>query len=231
MSDALQIATAERVAVELPIAGLGSRAMAWLVDSALMGSVALVAYFAVTFFIADPVNAALELAMALRVGGAAGLLLVLWSYWTLFEVRWNGQTPGKRLLRIRVVKSDGAPVTLFASATRNLLRLVDFFPVCYPLGTAVMLFDARHRRIGDLLAGTVLIRDEKVDLARYEQITGTSVDVDVLEIATSWLVRFEQLEPLHRDRIGRQLAERLGVAVTGTPIELREAIRARLEAK
>ncbi len=231
MSDALQIATAERVAVELPIAGLGSRAMAWLVDAALMSAVVLVSYFALTFFVADPVNAALELATGVRVGGAVSVLLVLWSYWTIFEVRWNGQTPGKRLLQIRVVKTDGTPVTTFASATRNLLRLVDFFPVCYPLGTAVMLFDAQHRRIGDLLAGTLLIRDEQIDLSRYEQVTAASVEVDLLELATSWLVRFEQLEPAHRDRIGQQLAARLGVPVTGTPIALREAIRARLEAK
>ncbi|MGV3619920.1 MAG: RDD family protein [Archangium sp.] len=231
MSDALNIATAERVAVEIPVAGLGSRAMAWLVDAIIMWVVALVAYFTVTFFVADPVNAVLELAAGLRVGAAVAVLLVLWAYWTIFELRWNGQTPGKRLLRIRVVKADGSPVTGFASAVRNLMRLVDFLPGCYPVGTAVMLIDGKHRRLGDLLAGTLLVRDEQIDLARYEQVQITSLEVDVVEVATNWLVRYAQLEPAHRDRIGLQLAARLQVDVTGSPEEIRERIRARLGAK
>ncbi len=231
MSDALHIATAERVAVELPVAGLGSRAMAWLVDAMLMGVVALVIYFGVTFFIADPVNALRDLAASVQAGAVALLLLILWTYWTAFELRWNGQTPGKRLLRIRVVRTDGSPVTPFASAVRNALRLIDFIPACYPLGAAVMLFDSKHRRIGDLLAGTLLVRDEELDLSRYEQVTNSSLDVDVVEIATSWLVRYAQLEPAHRDRIGQRIAERLGVPTTGTPDELRESVRARLEKK
>ena len=57
------------------------------------------------------------------------------------EVLWHGQTVGKRLLRIRVVKADGSPVTLVESALRNLLRLVDFFPACYPVGLITMLID------------------------------------------------------------------------------------------
>lgn len=231
MSDSLNIATAERVAVELPVAGLGSRAMAWLVDAMIMWVVALVAYFTVTFFVADPVNAVLGLAVGLRVGAAVSVLLLLWAYWTIFELRWHGQTPGKRLLRIRVVRSDGSPVTPFASAVRNLLRIVDFLPSCYPVGTVMMLIDGKHRRVGDLLAGTLLIRDEQIDLSRYEQVQNVSLDVDVIEIATSWLVRFAQLEPAHRDRIGMLIAERLELETTGTPDEVRERIRARLAVK
>lgn len=231
MSDALNIATAGRVAVELPVAGLGSRAMAWFVDAALMGVVALVAYFVVTFFVPDPVNALLALSPVLRASSGTAVLVVLWAYWTVFELRWSGQTPGKRLLRIRVVKSDGSPVTLFASAVRNLLRLVDFLPVCYPVGAVTMLFDAKHRRVGDLLAGTLLVRDEQVDLSRYAQVQNVTADVDVVEIATSWLVRYAQLEAPHRDRLGRAIAGRLGVRADGTPDEVRDAVRARLEKK
>ncbi|PZR13988.1 MAG: RDD family protein [Archangium gephyra] len=231
MSDSLNIATAERVAVELPVAGLGSRAMAWLVDAMIMWVVALVAYFSVTFFVADPLNAVMTLAAGLRVGAIVTVLLLLWAYWTVFELRWNGQTPGKRLLRIRVVKADGSPVTPFASAVRNLMRLVDFLPTCYPVGTAVMLVDSKHRRLGDLLAGTLLVRDEQIDLSRYEQVRNVSLDVDVVEIASSWLVRYAQLEPAHRDRLGRLIAERLQVATDGAPDEVRERIRARLAAK
>lgn len=232
MNDALQVATPERVAVELPIAGLGSRAMAYAVDVALLGSVGLAAYFALTFWVPDPVNAVLELSGLVRTLGLAGAFFGLWVYWTLLEVTWNGQTVGKRLLRIRVVRGDGAPVTVFASAVRNLLRLVDFLPACYPVGLVTMLIDARHRRLGDLVAGTVLVRDEQVDLARYEQVTAT-LALNEVEVATSYLARFEQLEPAARVRIGGLLAKRLGLQVPddASPQALRDAVKAHLEGK
>ncbi len=231
MSDALQVATPERVAVELPIAGLGSRAMAYLVDVALLGAVGLAAYFAMTFFVSDVVKAVLDLSSVVRVVGAAAIFFVLWVYWTLLEVVWHGQTIGKRLVRIRVVKLDGSPVTVFSSAVRNLLRLVDFMPACYPVGVITMLVDRKHRRLGDLLAGTVLVRDERVDLARYEQVTTSTVAVNDLEIALSYLARFENFEPAAQLRLGKQIAERLGLPGAESAGALRDAIRTKLETR
>ncbi len=232
MTDQLQLATPERVSVDLPIAGLGSRAMAYAVDVALLGAAALVVYFTGSFFISDPLELALGLSSLARTLIAAGLFLILWCYWTVFEVVWNGQTLGKRLVRIRVVKSDGSPVTVFSSAVRNLLRVVDFLPACYPVGLITMLVDKRHRRLGDLLAGTVLVRDEQIDLSRYEQVS-TSIAVNELELATSYLSRFDQFEPAAQLRLGKKLAQRLGLqlgeAVTAN--ELRQAIQAHLQAK
>lgn len=230
MNDELQVATPERVAVDLPIAGIGSRAMAYAVDVGLLGATGLVAYFALTFFVPDPVNAALGLSSLARTLSLAAVFFGLWIYWTLLEVLWHGQTPGKRLLRIRVVRSDGSPVTLFSSAVRNLLRLVDFLPACYPVGLITMLVDRQHRRLGDLLAGTVLVRDEQIDLSRYEQVTA-AMTVNDVEIATSYLARFEQFEPAAQLRLGTMLAQRLGMtpAPTATAIELRDAIRSHLQ--
>lgn len=227
----LQIATAERVAVELPIAGLGSRAMAYLVDVALMGAVALVVYFVVTLAIPDPVNAVLGLSGLVRIIGGALLVFGLWVFWTGFELAWNGQSPGKRLVRIRVVHTDGSPVTVFSSAVRNLLRLVDFLPACYPVGVICMLVDRKHRRLGDLLAGTLLVRDEKIDLTAYDAVQTSGLSVDVLELGVQFVKRYPELQPPHRDRVGRQLATKLGL----TDVERLEgdalltAIRARLE--
>ena len=231
MSDELQVATPERVAVELPIAGLGSRAMAYVIDAGLLGAAALVLYFALSFFVKDPEKAVLDLSGLARTLILVGGFFVMWIYWTLLEVLWNGQTPGKRLLRIRVVKGDGSPVTVFSSAVRNLLRIVDFLPACYPVGLLTMLIDKKHRRLGDLLAGTLLVRDEEIDLSRYEQMTA-AVTVNELELATSYLSRFEQFEPAARLRLGTKLARRLGLSVpeTVTAEELREAITARLKA-
>lgn len=232
MNDALQVATPERVAVELPIAGLGSRAMAYAVDVAILGSVGLAAYFALTFWVPDPVNAVLELSGLARTLGMFGVFFGLWVYWTLLEVTWNGQTIGKRLLRIRVVRGDGSAVTIFASAVRNLLRVVDFLPACYPAGLVTMLIDKRHRRLGDLVAGTVLVRDEQIDLARYEQVTA-SLALNEVEVATSYLSRFEQLEPAAQLRIGGLLVKRLGLQVSegATALALRDAVKSHLEGK
>lgn len=230
MSDALQVATPERVAVDLPIAGLGSRAMAYVVDLGLLGATALVLYFGLSFFVPDPVNAALGLSSTGRVLALAAGFFVMWIYWTLAEVLWHGQTPGKRLLRIRVVKNDGSPVTVFSSAVRNLLRVVDFLPACYPVGLVTMLIDKKHRRLGDLLAGTVLVRDEQIDLSRYEQVTSTMA-VSQVELATSYLSRFDQLEPAAQLRLGTKLAAKLGLTVNpaASAIELRDAIAAHLK--
>ena len=106
VNDALQVATPERVAVDLPIAGLGSRAMAYVVDVALLGGIGLVAYFALTFFVPTRTTTALGLSsLARTLLAGRGIFFAMWIYWTLLEVLWHGQTPGKRLLRIRVVRS------------------------------------------------------------------------------------------------------------------------------
>jgi len=232
VSDQVQLATPERVSVELPIAGLGSRAMAYLVDVALMGAVALVVYFGVSFFIPELANTVIALSSMVKTLAVAATALGLWLYWTAFEVAWGGQSPGKRLVGIRVVKLDGSPVTLFLSAVRNLLRIIDFLPACYPVGLLTMLVDRKHRRLGDLLAGTVLVRDEKVSLAAYDALAGAAtagVEVNVLEIASQYLARFAQLEPPARGRVGRQLATKLGLTVADDAND--EQLRAQIAAK
>ena len=179
MSDELQVATPERVAVDLPIAGLGSRAMAYVVDVGLLSAIAMVAYFTLTFFM-DPYTTALGLSGLARTLSLVAVFFGMWIYWALLEVLWNGQTLGKRLLRIRVVRSDGSPVTVFASAVRNLLRIVDFLPACYPVGLITMLVDKRHRRLGDLLAGTVLVRDELATVRVTPMMFGSGAGIGLV---------------------------------------------------
>lgn len=229
----LDVATPERVAVELPIAGVGSRAMAYLVDVALLFLVGIALYFAFTFLVPDPVNAVLGLSRAFKIAGAVVVFAALWVYWTVFEVLWHGQTIGKRLLKIRVVRLDGSPVTAVDSAIRNLLRVVDFFPACYPVGLVTMLFDPKHRRVGDLVAGTVLIREEAIDLSRFEAKAPaaqalSNLDLDVV---TDFLRRFDALEPAARQSLGRQLLARLGSPLAEGEQLDDVSLRARLEAK
>jgi uncharacterized RDD family membrane protein YckC/uncharacterized membrane protein SpoIIM required for sporulation len=224
----LDLATPERVALELPIAGVGSRALAWLVDAAALSAVALTAYFAFTLAVPDPLQAVLGLSQALRVGGTLAVFAGLWVYWTALEVRWQGQTLGKRVVGVRVVRLDGSPVTLTDSAVRNLLRAVDFLPLCYPVGVVSMLVDPLHRRVGDLVAGTVLVRVETVDLTRYEGAQGTGARVLTsaqLELVASLLARFDTLEPAARQALGRAVLAKLSVDPVG-PDEA--TLRARL---
>jgi len=79
----------------------------------------------------------------------------------LFELFWSGQTPGKWLLQVRVVRTDGSPVQLPDVVLRNLLWVADFLPALFGLGVVVMLVDTKLRRIGDLVAGTVVVQEDR----------------------------------------------------------------------
>lgn len=210
MHDGLQVATAERVQIDLPVAGLGHRALAWAVDAALIFGALLVVYF--VYSLLGP--SVLEVAQGLSgVGRAiAGLVTfaVLQGYWTGFEATWRGQTPGKRLLKIRVVRADGTAPGFFELATRNLMRAIDFLPFCYPVGLTSMLVDRHHRRLGDLVAGTLLVREGAIDLGRYARAQHSGLDVQSFELLTSLLARWPGLEPAARVRLAKGALVRLG---------------------
>lgn len=143
-----EVVTPEGVALHLPAAGPLPRALAWGIDLAVrLGILVLVGMF-------------------LRLLGAAGqgvylviLFLVFWAYPIVFEAMWNGQTLGKRALSLRVVSADGAPVGWLAAITRNLLRTVDMLPFAYATGLVASLADPYGRRLGDMVAGTLVIHD------------------------------------------------------------------------
>jgi len=141
-----EIHTPEGIALRLAAAGPVPRACAWLIDLAIRFGLLVVA------------------SMTLALLGQAGsglylgfLFLVIWAYPVLFEVLWDGQTPGKRALGLRVVAGDGAPVGWLASFTRNLMRTVDMLPVGYGFGLASTLVDRWGRRLGDLVARTLVV--------------------------------------------------------------------------
>jgi len=212
----LDVATPERVEVSLPVAGVGYRSMAWLIDAGLIFAFWAVAYFAYVLIGPPPLLLWLSLSTVIKVVLIAGVFVFQWLYWTVFEVLWRGQTPGKRAMGIRIVRADGAPIGVFESAVRNLLRYVDFLPIAYGIGIVVMLADSKHRRLGDLAAGTLALREEKIDLAKYQapsaepSVTGRALTAQEHELLRSFAERFDALEPQARLNIGRQLAKRLG---------------------
>lgn len=149
--EGLFIATPERVSLAYQLSGLGSRSVAQLIDVLLL-TVALVA---------------LLLAIsAARLGSLLGNLLtallvfaILNGYFVFFEGLWSGQTPGKRVMRLRVVSEAGQPITFEQSLTRNLVRNFDFIPFGYGIGLVALFANGRGKRLGDLAAGTVVVRE------------------------------------------------------------------------
>ncbi len=168
-ADEFSIDTPEQVDLRLPLAGIGSRMLAMLVDSLVQGAATLALLLILMLVAAalPPLRGA-----AAHAGGAseaagkwviAGMIVVqfllIWGYFSLFEAFWNGQTPGKRLLRIRVLQDSGRPITLFESMSRNLLRIIDMLPTLYAVGLVTMLCNRENKRLGDLLAGTLVVHE------------------------------------------------------------------------
>ena len=87
------------------------------------------------------------------------VFLLRWGYYTVFEAFWNGQTPGKKLCKLRVIRDSGRQITFFESLTRNLIRVVDSLPGFYAIGIVTMLCNRRSKRLGDFAAGTLVVHE------------------------------------------------------------------------
>ena len=155
----LTIDTPEQIALEFPLAGVGSRFLAIAFDTLLQG-----AAFAVLGGVALLVRGVSGGQFAgLGMWGLAILLVIAFAiysgYFAAFEAVWTGQTPGKRLVGLRVIDVSGRPLSVYAAIIRNLLRLVDQLPGFYAFGIVSVLVTRRQQRIGDLAAGTVVVHE------------------------------------------------------------------------
>lgn len=184
--------------------------------------------------------------------------LIFWGYFSLFEAFWHGQTPGKRAMKLRVIKDSGRQITLFESLTRNLLRVVDYLPSLYLTGVITMLANKRNKRLGDLAAGTLVIHERSDD----QPLLWTGAQRDYmpanwqpapladdlfpsdrvmklhradLQVAESFFARAMELAPDVREtmatRILRQLCERMGTPVPdGNPERALERLTVQMRA-
>lgn len=146
-----QVETPEGIALRLRSAGMLPRAAAWAIDFAVRLGVLW----------------ALSIMLAVLGETGMGLYLitlfaVFWLYPVLFEVLRDGQTIGKKALGLRVINANGTPVTWIASIVRNLLRTVDMLPLLYGFGFIAGVIDKRSRRLGDMVAGTLVVHVEKL---------------------------------------------------------------------
>lgn len=168
---AIDIITPENIAFRYRAAGPFRRLPAYLIDLLIRGFVLLV-LGGVVALVASYATAS---GLALASWGIGAYLLVWfvmeWFYGGLFETFWNGQTPGKRLLRLRVMTIEGQPINGLQAVLRNLLRAVDMLPALYlPPDTALPFFQLglwtmaasdRYQRLGDLAAGTMVVVEER----------------------------------------------------------------------
>ena len=162
--DQLNIDTPELVDIQLPLAGIGSRFIALLVDMLIWFAGFIVLAIVLAIFLPG-IEAFSKISEQWAVAAAIFMLFLLfWGYFTLFEAFWNGRTPGKRVARIRVIQRSGRAISLFESMARNLVRYVDMQPFpMYAVGVIAIFTTRQHQRLGDLAAGTLVVRDRVQD--------------------------------------------------------------------
>jgi uncharacterized RDD family membrane protein YckC len=217
--DRLSIATPEGVEVELTLAGIGSRFIAGGVDFVIQ------------------ILVIVALGLLLQPAGSAGVAIfsssmfaVIFFYDVLFEVLGGGKTPGKRLTGLRVVRSGGRPITFVRSALRNILRIIDIMPGFYAIGMIVIFITRKNQRLGDLAAGTHVVRDRHGDRSAASAGRPSYDDVDIspaaawdvsavtaADVATieAFLERRDGLDDTARIEIATELATRLRPLVGG----------------
>lgn len=170
-SDQLTIDTPEQVAIRFPIAGIGSRFLALLADSFLQGIAYVILFFVVFLVLSAAPEAFGSAARSDEKWFIAVVILIsfllFWGYFTLFEAFWNGQTPGKKLLKLRVIRDSGRQITFFESLTRNLIRVIDAIPSFYAVGIIIMLCNRRNKRLGDFAAGTLVVHERAPEPALW----------------------------------------------------------------
>jgi uncharacterized RDD family membrane protein YckC len=224
--DRLTIATPEGVEVSLTLAGAASRFVAATIDL-LIETVLLVA-LAVGFGVLGPGFGAGGVGVAVYFVLS---FLVIVGYDIFFEVRNAGRTPGKQMNGLRVVRTEGQPVGFVTSLIRNVLRIIDFLPTMYLLGASLIVATRRNQRLGDLAAGTLVVRERRADLPALPTIPPTHanpwsgwdtsrITPEELAAVRQFIERRDAIEYSARVQIADRLAARLRPKVTGVPADV-----------
>src|SRR5437868_2391890 len=149
----LVVATPERVSFDYQVAGVGTRAIAQILDLLILGGVLLGLTFA-----AIAISQAGFDTIAFLLALIGGFVVVFGYFWAC-EAFWSGQTVGKRVFRLRAVGDRGEPMTFMQAGIRNVIRIIDFLPYAYGVGVVVLFVNGKGKRLGDLAAGTIVVKD------------------------------------------------------------------------
>jgi uncharacterized RDD family membrane protein YckC len=201
------VETPEQIGLDVELAGIGSRFLAYLIDlcwQSLMIIVAIVAAVMLAHAQDLTLTSTHPESMYLSTWGLALVSLVFFivnfGYFTFFEMIWRGQTPGKRELSLRVLREGGYPLDFGASFLRNLLRVVDFLPFGYVVGVTAMVLGQRWQRIGDLAGRTWVVRESPEGVGRLLTTGGDR------RLAADMLERLGSMEPTVGDTLMREVA-------------------------
>ena len=159
----------------MPLAGIGSRFIALLVDTLIWGA-GLVILGLILWALSPALAAFSALSYQWAVAIVTFTLFLLnWGYFTVFEAFNNGRTPGKRVARIRVIQQSGRPIGLIESMARNFVRFVDQIPFFYAVGVVTMFATRQHQRLGDLAAGTLVVRDQPQETPLWAETNARTI--------------------------------------------------------
>ena len=230
-SQKLTIDTPEQTALEYPIAGLGSRFIAILADTAIQVILAFL-----VIIVAGIVGIGMAAFGGLGPQWVVAIVVVLLfllnsGYFALFEIFWNGQSPGKRYTQVRVIKDDGRPIGAYEAIVRNALRLVDMLPAMYGVGLVSIFLSGQSKRLGDFVAGTVVVHEKTREGVRpYAEtkidetlppIDVSQVTLEEIRLIETFLNRRDSLEPVVRTNMAMQianlLADKMQVKIYGWP--------------
>jgi uncharacterized RDD family membrane protein YckC len=208
------ISTPEMVDISYDVARLGTRFQAFAIDSLIQAAVMLLLNLAANLGLASVDYAASDWYAALVL---LFIALIAYGYFLFFEIALKGQTPGKKLMKLRVVRKDGRPADLSSLLVRNLLRVIDSLPVFYTAGVLCMFVSRDSRRIGDLAAGTIVVFERRraelhtilagrgeTPRRVYERLSN-----EEYAMIRDFLTRREQLTDAARKKLAQQLASAL----------------------
>jgi uncharacterized RDD family membrane protein YckC len=176
--ETLVIETPERVPLHFALASIGNRFLACAVDHTIQILILTLMYIA--FSIVGDATNMFDQVMDAPKWVRAVLIIILFLIWTsyfiFFEWLWNGQTPGKRWLKLRVIREDGRPITFWEAMVRNLLRNFDIMPFpFYSIGLIAVFINSKDQRSGDMIAGTVVVREREAEAPTFDQVFAAPV--------------------------------------------------------
>jgi uncharacterized RDD family membrane protein YckC len=233
--DRLDIDTPEQISLELPLAGIGSRFLALTIDSLIQIGILIVLIIAgvVISMSYTQLSGAADKFFSQTVGAIVTIVVpfcLYWGYFAFFEILWQGRTPGKRVAGIRVIHQSGRPMTAIECIGRNLMRALDIQPGIYAVGLICMMCNKQNRRVGDYVAGTIVVHDKALDSVsptwgdkrfgdkRFEGAVPSELrklTPDELVLVETYLNRRYDLDPTVRaltaQRIVGMITEKLGI--------------------
>ncbi len=240
MRDILSIDTPENVTFGYEVAGIGSRVVAYGLDFIFRWTpfLALLLIFFLAGFVFQDL---LELGTAMLIVMGVAFIALHMLYFIVFEAWMRGQTPGKRLAGIRVVMDNGRPAPMAPIIARNLMRLIDSPPpLGHAIGLIVMFVNRKSQRLGDLVAGTVAVKERAYSKKSVEELgyalreyNEPSVELGVLlgheeyELVQRYLTRLPTLASERRDALGKEILEAVLARQSASAAQAVRALAAR----